>query len=433
MEVNVIGGGLAGSEAAYQLLKRNVKVNLYEMKPLKFSEAHKDKNFAELVCSNSLKSESYFSASGLLKSELKKLDSLLINTAIECRVPAGSALAVDRELFAANVTQKLKSYPNLNIIEGEVEKLPNNLPTIIATGPLTSDKFSKTISQLVGGDQLFFFDAIAPIVSLSTVDADSSFVQDRYDRGDGDYVNCPLNKEEYLSFHENLVSAERVQLKDFENATVFEGCMPIEVLASRGVDAIRFGPLKPVGLVGKDGKRPYAVVQLRKESNFNDLYNLVGFQTNLTYGEQKRVFSLIPALKNAEFFRFGTMHKNTYINSPKCLNKHFQFKDTNVFFAGQISGVEGYVESIASGLMSALNMYQLLQGLPLIDFGKTMLGALAEYISTCQNAFQPMSANMGLVNFDNYQNKSKTDKNMFLADRCLENLDKTLEIYKVMI
>ncbi len=435
LEVNIIGAGLAGCEAAYQLLKRDVAVNLYEMKPEKFSPAHNLSDFAELVCSNSLKSESLSTASGLLKSELTKLDSLLIKTARLCSVPAGSALAVDRELFSKKVTEELKKFKHLKIINGEVTALPNNnLPTIIATGPLTSDDFSKYIANLVGEKQLFFFDAIAPIVTLRSVDMQNTFVQDRYDKGDGDYVNCPLTKQEYLHFHENLVNAERVQLKDFEKTAVFEGCMPIEVLASRGVDAIRFGPLKPMGLKDKEGKRPYAVVQLRKESNQNDLYNMVGFQTNLTFSEQKRVFSLIPALISAEFLRFGTMHKNTYINSPTCLNSHFQFRNSNIFFAGQISGVEGYVESIASGLMAALNMHKYLQKSAFIDFGNTMLGALSSYIALSNPAsFQPISANMGLVNFNNYHNKNKQEKNEYLADICLNNLDKVIECYKLVL
>ena len=347
--VNIIGAGLAGSEACYQLLKLGYNVNLYEMKPNKFSPAHKNSNFAELVCSNSLKSNDVTSACGLLKEELRKLDSLVIAVADEVKVPAGSALAVDREKFSEQITQKLKSFKNLNIINEEVVSLDLSVPTIVATGPLTSEGLVKSLQELFNQEYLYFFDAIAPIVSYDGIDFESAFVADRYDKGTGDYINCPLNKEEYEVFYNALISAETVQLKDFENSKVFEGCMPVEVLAKRGVDALRFGPLKPVGLTDpKTGRYPYACVQLRRETNNLDMFNMVGFQTNLTFKEQERVFKLIPALKNADFLRFGVMHRNTFINAPTVLNKYFQVKNQpNIFIAGQLSGVEGYVESIA--------------------------------------------------------------------------------------
>ena len=324
--INVIGAGLAGSEACYQLLKLGYNVNLYEMKPNKFSPAHKNSNFAELVCSNSLKSNDVTSACGLLKEELRKLDSLVIAVADEVKVPAGSALAVDREKFSEQITQKLKSFKNLNIINEEVVSLDLSVPTIVATGPLTSEGLVKSLQDLFNQEYLYFFDAIAPIVCYDGIDFESAFVADRYDKGTGDYINCPLNKEEYEVFYNALISAETVQLKDFENSKVFEGCMPVEVLAKRGVDALRFGPLKPVGLTDpKTGRYPYACVQLRRETNNLDMFNMVGFQTNLTFKEQERVFKLIPALKNAEFLRFGVMHRNTFINAPTVLNKYFHY------------------------------------------------------------------------------------------------------------
>ena len=433
MEVNIIGAGLAGSESAYQLLKRGVKVNLYEMKPNKFSDAHKLDTFAELVCSNSLKSNDITTAEGLLKEELRKLDSLLIKVADLTAVPAGSALAVDRNLFSEMVTKELKKYDNLKIINEEVTHLDITKPTIIATGPLTSDDFSKFISSLIDEKSLYFFDAIAPIVTYDSIDFDSAFIQDRYNKGTGDYINCPLNKEEYDLFYSELVTGEIVELKDFENKKVFEGCMPIEVLAKRGYDTMRFGPLKPVGLTDKTGKTPYAVVQLRRETNDYDFYNMVGFQTNLKFGEQKRIFSLIPALKNAEFLRYGTMHKNTYINAPKCLNKFFQLKNNeNLFFAGQLSGVEGYVESIFGGLICGINMYRHLNNLDLIQLPRTTMGgALQNYIASASEInYQPMSANMGLINNLDFKIKDKKEKNKYLADRSIADIENILNIIK---
>ena len=425
--INVIGAGLAGSEACYQLLKLGYNVNLYEMKPNKFSPAHKNSNFAELVCSNSLKSNDVTSACGLLKEELRKLDSLVIAVADEVKVPAGSALAVDREKFSEQITQKLKSFKNLNIINEEVVSLDLSVPTIVATGPLTSEGLVKSLQELFNQEYLYFFDAIAPIVSYDGIDFESAFVADRYDKGTGDYINCPLNKEEYEVFYNALISAETVQLKDFENSKVFEGCMPVEVLAKRGVDALRFGPLKPVGLTDpKTGRYPYACVQLRRETNNLDMFNMVGFQTNLTFKEQERVFKLIPALKNADFLRFGVMHRNTFINAPTVLNKYFQVKNQpNIFIAGQLSGVEGYVESIAGGMVCALNMHKYLTGKELIDFtNQTMIGALQNYIATAPaKHFQPMGSNMGLLQSSGERIKDKKLKYKKLSDVALNKID----------
>ncbi|MBE5735124.1 MAG: methylenetetrahydrofolate--tRNA-(uracil(54)-C(5))-methyltransferase (FADH(2)-oxidizing) TrmFO [Clostridiales bacterium] len=430
MIVNIIGGGLAGCEASYQLLKRGFSVNMYEMKPKKFSPAHKLNTLAELVCSNSLKSNDVTTSEGLLKQELRMLDSLLIKIADKVAVPAGSALAVDRNEFSIAVTNELLKYDNFKIIEGEVTDIDLSKPTIIATGPLTSDTLSKRIAELVGEESLYFFDAIAPIVAYDTIDFDSAFIQDRYNKGTGDYINCPLNKEEYDNFYNALISAETVELKDFENKKVFEGCMPIEILAKRGYDTMRFGPLKPVGLTDKMGKTPYAVIQLRRETREYDFYNMVGFQTNLKFGEQKRVFSLIPALKNAEFLRYGTMHKNTYINAPKVLTRNFQLLSyPNVFIAGQLSGVEGYVESIFGGLICGINMCNLLQNKPMVDLPiETICGALQNYIATTSPSnFQPMSANMGLINNLGYKVKDKKEKYKILSDRSLDLLAKYIQ------
>lgn len=425
--VNIIGGGLAGCECAYQLAKRGISVTLYDMKP-KFTPAHKNPNLAELVCSNSLKSNELSTAGGLLKEELRMLDSLLIKIADKCRVPAGSSLSVDRELFSQEVTDYLSKMPNIKIIREEITTIDINVPTIIASGPLTSDVLSKEIMELVGSDGLYFFDAIAPIIAYDSINFDIAYIKDRYDKGDGDYINCPFTKDEYFKFYNELVNGECVQLKDFEKHKVYEGCMPIEILASRGEDSIRFGPLKPVGLRNpRTGETPYAVVQLRKEKFGNEYYNMVGFQTNLTYPEQKRIFRLIPGLENAEFLRLGTMHKNTYIQSPGVLKETFQMiKYPNIFFAGQISGVEGYVESIASGLVAGLNMYSYLNDKNEILFDKhTIIGALCKYISSKVGVFEPMSANMGLINYDEIKIKDKKMKNLKLAEislGCIEEL-----------
>lgn len=425
--VNVIGAGLAGSEASYQLLKLGYKVNLYEMKPKSFSPAHKNKNFAELVCSNSLKSNDVTSACGLLKEELRKLDSLVIKVADKVKVPAGSALAVDREKFSEEITNTLKSFSNLNVINEEVTSFDLNLPTIIATGPLTSNNLVEFLKTIFKDNYLYFFDAIAPIVTYNSIDFNNAFIADRYDKGTKDYINCPLNKQEYELFYNELINAESVKLKDFENSKVFEGCMPVEVLAKRGVDALRFGPLKPVGLTDpKTGRYPYACVQLRRETNNLDMFNMVGFQTNLTFKEQERVFKLIPALKNAEFLRFGVMHRNTFINAPTIVNKYYQVKSNpNLFVAGQLSGVEGYVESIASGLVCALNMDKFLKGQNLIDFTSyTMIGALANYISSASpKHFQPMGSNMGILIGSTERIKDKKEKYKKLSDIALQKID----------
>ncbi len=428
MKVSIIGAGLAGCECAYQLLKRGVEVDLYEMKPHKFSPAHHSDKFAELVCSNSLKSNLISTAGGMLKEELRKLDSLLIKCADMHAVPAGSALAVDREKFSDKVTSELKKFSNLNIIYGEVTKLPEGV-VVVATGPLTSDGLSLTLAKLLGDNYLYFFDAIAPIVTGDSINFDIAFVGDRYGKGNGDYVNCPMTKEQYEIFYNELVKGEIVKLKDFENTKVFEGCMPVEVLAKRGADALRYGPLKPVGITNPHtGKGAYAVVQLRKENVLGDCYNLVGFQTNLTYPEQARIFKLIPGLENAEFLRFGTMHKNTYINAPTLLNKHYQLLNyPNIFIAGQLSGVEGYIESISSGLVTALNVYNWINNLPMYDFGtSTMIGALSNYLQSASPVnFQPMSSNMGLIS-TTITHKDKKQKNTLIAQNSLQIIDKIL-------
>lgn len=429
-EVNIIGAGIAGCEAAYQLLTRGYKVNLYEMKPKKFSPAHKNSNFAELVCSNSLKSEEINTSSGLLKSELTKLNSLLISVARECKVPAGGALAVNREEFSEKITSTLKTFKNLNIINEECTKIDVNVPTIIATGPLTSDTLCEELKTLLGEEYLYFFDAIAPIINFDSINFDIAYFADRYGKGSSDYINLPMNKEQYLNFYNELINAESVKLKDFENTKVFEGCMPVEVMAKRGIDTLRYGMLKPVGLINpKTNTTDYAVVQLRRETNNNDLFNMVGFQTNLTYGEQKRVFRLIPGLENAEFYRYGVMHRNTFINAPKNINKYYQLKNyPNIFVAGQLSGVEGYIESISSGLMCGINMANYLQGKPLVHFGtKTMIGALSSHIANASvDNFQPMNSNFGIVDSLTEKIKSKKEKNTKIAEISLKTIDEML-------
>lgn len=430
-EVNVIGAGLAGCEASYQLLKRGYKVNLYEMKPVKFTPAHKNNNFAELVCSNSLKSNDVTSACGLLKEELRYLDSLVIKVADEVKVPAGSALAVDRQLFSQKITDTLKEYDNLNIITGEVKEFNLDLPTIVATGPLTSDDLSSYLKSIFEGEYLYFFDAIAPIVDYNSIDFNYAFIGDRYDKGTKDYINCPMTKEEYEVFYNALINAEIVHLHEFENSKVFEGCMPVEVLAKRGIDSLRYGPLKPVGLTDpKTGRWPYACVQLRRETNNLDMFNMVGFQTNLTFKEQERVFKLIPALHNVEFLRYGVMHRNTFINAPTIINKYYQVKQhNNIFIAGQLSGVEGYVESIASGLTCAINMDKYLNNQPLVDFtANTMIGALSNYIANAEpKHFQPMSSNMGILIGSTERNRDKKAKYKKLSDIALEKLKEIIK------
>ena len=401
-KISIIGAGLAGSECAYQLAKAGFKVDLYEMKPIKHTGASKTDNFAELVCSNSLKSNDLLNACGLLKQELRELDSLIMKCADSCKVPSGNALSVDRNLFSEMITKEIKSNSNINVINKVVKDFDFDGIVVIATGPLTDEKLAQNLARKIGQDRLYFFDAVAPIVSKSSLDSERYFVGDRYGEVDkGDYINCTMSKDEYDLFYNELISAKTVELKDFENEKVFEGCMPVEVMAKRGYKTLTFGPLKPVGLYDKKHDfKPYAVLQLRKESLNDDLYNLVGFQTNLTFGEQKRVFSLIPALKNAEFIRYGVMHKNTYINAPKCLNKYYQLKcDENVFIAGQLSGVEGYIESTASGMYVALNIIELLTTGNYYEFSnKTCIGALPYYIAnTSEKNFQPMNANWGII------------------------------------
>lgn len=400
MEINVIGGGLAGCEAAYQLLKRGYTVNLYEMRGVSDTLCHKTDDLAELVCSNSLKSEKEDTASGQLKAELDMLDCMLLACARESRVPAGGALAVDRKEFSRLVTQRLNGFSQFRLIRREIKDLDFDAPVIIASGPLTSDALASAIADRIGADYLGFYDAVAPIVSADSIDYDSAFFATRYDKGDAsDYLNCPLTKEEYEKFVEELLGAKTALLHDFDKREVFEACMPVEIMASRGNDTLRYGPMRPVGIRKPDGSRPYAVIQLRKENTQGTMYNLVGFQTNLTFPEQKRVFSLIPALKNAEFLRYGVMHRNTFINAPHILDCGFALKeDADTAFAGQITGVEGYVESIASGLLAALNMHAHLTGRQRVLLPpQTICGQLQRHVSTTNEDYQPMNANFGLL------------------------------------
>lgn len=443
--ITIIGGGLAGSEAAYQIAKRGIKVKLYEMKPDKFTEAHSNKNLAEIVCSNSFKSNLHTNACGLLKEELRKLDSLLIRIADETQIPAGQALAVDRELFSQKVTEELEKNPLIEIIHQEVteiEKIAEKGIVIIATGPLTSEGLSKEISKITGEDKLHFYDAAAPIVTKESIDFNIAFFGNRYEQEKGkdetiddwkerlhkqeaSYINLPMNKDEYEKFVEELINAEVITLHEFEKREIFEGCMPVEVMAKRGKDTLRYGPLKPVGFDDpRTGKRPYAVIQLRQDNELGTIYNIVGFQTNLKYGEQKRIFGMIPGLQNAEFVKYGVMHRNTYINSTKLLDNTYNFKDNkNIYFAGQITGVEGYVESISSGMVSALNAVAQIKNESRIEFSNlSMIGALAKYISTANDKFQPMNANFGIVPELPKRIKDKKIKYGMLADRAIENL-----------
>ncbi len=425
----IIGAGLAGVECAWQMANRGIEVSLVEMKPVKFSPAHKSENFAELVCSNSLKALRVGSAAGMLKEEMKKLGSLTVECALESSVPAGGALAVDRDKFSALVTEKIKQNKNIEVIHGEVTEIPDNDIVIIAAGPLVSEGLAKEIEKLCGGF-LSFFDAAAPIVSGDSIDMSSAFCQSRYDRGDeSDYINCPMNKEEYELFYNELVNAERAELHTFEKKkNVYEGCMPIEIMASRGEDTMRFGPLKPVGLRDpRTGHRPWAVLQLRKENLPGSAYNLVGFQTNLKFGEQKRVFSLIPALKNAEFLRYGVMHRNTFINSPKLLKATYEMREREgLFFAGQITGVEGYMESASSGIIAGINAANKILGEgEFVPSGLTMIGALARYISneSVEN-FQPMGANFGALPPLDEKIRDKKLRYEALAERGLKEYER---------
>lgn len=467
--ITVIGGGLAGTEAAYQIAKRGIKVRLYEMKPVKFTEAHSNKDLAEIVCSNSFKSNLITNACGLLKEELRKLDSLLIKVADKTQVPAGQALAVDREKFARLVTEEIEKNPLIEIIHEEVENLSdekkinaNDGIVIITTGPLTSEKLSKEISKITGEDKLYFYDAAAPIVSKDSINFSIAFYGNRYEQEkkkeesleewkkrienqnmqEKSYINLPMNQEEYENFCNELVQAEVVTLHEFEKREIFEGCMPVEVMAKRGLDTLRFGPLKPVGFDDpRTGKRPYAVVQLRQDNEEGTIYNIVGFQTNLKFGEQKRVFSMIPGLENAEFVKYGVMHRNTYINSTKLLDETYQLKsNNNIYFAGQITGVEGYVESISSGMVAALNAVKQFEKMSgkiskkmdsdieeknlkndkIVFSNYTMIGALSKYISTENDKFQPMNANFGILpELDGKKIKDKKLRYEALAQRSL--------------
>ena len=443
--ITIIGGGLAGTEAAYQIAKRGIKVKLYEMKPVKFSEAHSNENLAEIVCSNSFKSNLITNACGLLKEELRKLDSLLIRIADETSVPAGQALAVDREEFSKRVTEEIEKNPLIEVIHKEVENVENEDGiVIIATGPLTSEKLAKQIGKLTGEDKLYFYDAAAPIVLKDSIDFDIAFYGNRYEqekkkdetveewkdrqsKQEKSYINLPMNKEEYENFWKELVEAEVVTLHDFEKKEIFEGCMPVEIMAKRGIDTLRFGPLKPVGFDDpRYAKRPYAIVQLRQDNTDATIYNIVGFQTNLKFGEQKRVFSMIPGLQNAEFAKYGVMHRNTYINSTKLLDNTYNLKsNNNIYFAGQITGVEGYVESISSGMLASLNAIERFYNSgKKVEFSEyTVIGSLAKYISTPNDKFQPMNANFGILpELEGKKIRDKKERYMRLAERSLENL-----------
>ena len=429
-KVKVIGAGLAGVEASLYLADHGVKVTLCDIKPTKKTPAHKSNNFAELVCSNSLKSNDiYGNAAGLLKEEMRLLGSQIIEVADLTKVPAGNALAVNREDFALILTERVKNHENIEFVSGEVTDIDFDEYTIIATGPLTTDGLSSVIKEITG-DGLSFFDASAPIVEKDSIDFEHAFYGDRYDKGDGDHINCPMNKEEYTQFISELTKAERIEGHDFENVKVFEGCMPIEIMASRGEDTLRFGPLKPVGLTDpKTGRWAYACLQLRRENSEGSMYNLIGFQTNLKWGEQKRVFSIIPALKNAEYLRYGVMHRNTFINSPTVLNEDYSLKNhPRTYFAGQITGVEGYVESAMSGLMSAIYLLRKLKGLDAILIpDNTISGALAKYITTENKDFQPMNANFGILPPPQKIIRDKKERKVYYSERSLESVKKFKE------
>ncbi len=424
--ITIIGGGLAGSEAALQIAKRGIKVKLYEMKPVKFSEAHSNENLAEIVCSNSFKSNLISNACGLLKEELRRLGSQLIKVADETRVPAGQALAVDRELFSERVTKLVEENENIEVIHEEITKIPEDGIVIIATGPLTSEDLSKSIANLINEKELYFFDAAAPIVEKDTIDMNIAFYGDRYGKvGDNSYINLPMNKEEYLAFYNELVNAEIAELHEFDKKEIFEGCMPIEIMAKRGEETLRYGPLKPVGFTNPhDGTKPYAIVQLRQDNAEGTLYNIVGFQTNLKFGEQKRVFSMLPGLKDANFVKYGVMHRNTYINSTRLLDETYNLKEDNrIYFAGQITGVEGYVESISSGFVAALNAVENFNNTnkKIIYPEITMIGCLAKYISEEHDNFQPMNANFGILPALDTKIRDKKERYEALAKRSLES------------
>ena len=435
MKATVIGAGLAGCEAAWQLANRGITVTLYEMKPTCRTPAHSSDNFAELVCSNSLRADGLANAVGLLKTEMRRLDSLIMQAADATAVPAGGALAVDREAFSEMITQKIRNHPNITVVEKEVTEIPKE-PAVIATGPLTSDAFSQAIGKMLGKDYLYFFDAAAPIVTADSIDMNIAFFASRYDKGTPDYINCPMDKEQYMTFYNELIGAKQAHLHEFDKEQkVFEGCMPVEVMAKRGEQTLLFGPLKPVGLIdSRTGKRSYAVVQLRKDNAEGSLYNIVGFQTHLTFGEQKRVFSMIPGLENAEFVRYGVMHRNTYIHSPGLMTPFYSMKENrDLYFAGQMTGVEGYVESAASGLVAGLNLARRLLGKEEVVFPKeTALGALAQYISdeTVAN-FQPMNINFGIITSLDCRIKNKQERYTAISERALGVLEEYIQSYKI--
>ena len=419
--VNVIGAGLAGSEAAYQLAKRGIEVNLYEMKKIKKTDAHKSDDFAELVCSNSLRSNDLKNAAGLMKEELRMLDSLVIKAADNNKVPAGSALAVDRDSFSGYITEELKNNPLIHIFDEEVKEIDLDKYTIIATGPLTSHDLMESVKEFVGEDLLYFFDAIAPIIEFDSIDMNIAYFKSRYDKGTADYINCPMTKEVYDIWYNEVINAKTVELKDFE-LKVFEGCMPFEEIARRGYQTLTYGPMKPVGLGLKGEKRPYAVVQLRQDDLRKSMFNIVGFQTHLTFSEQTRIIRMIPGLEKANILRYGIMHRNSFINAPKSINEFYQSKkNPKIFFAGQLSGVEGYVESIGSGFIAGINMSRLVRGLDLIEFShNTALGSQSYYISnTNESDFQPMNTNFGI--FPSLEEKhKKKDRKQLYADRSLD-------------
>ncbi|MFY4773875.1 FADH(2)-oxidizing methylenetetrahydrofolate--tRNA-(uracil(54)-C(5))-methyltransferase TrmFO [Metabacillus sp. RGM 3146] len=427
LTVNVVGAGLAGSEAAWQLSKRNIKVNLYEMRPVKQTPAHHTDKFAELVCSNSLRANGLTNAVGVLKEEMRTLDSVIIRSADDCSVPAGGALAVDRHEFAAKVTDRVKNHPNVTVFNEEVSDFPEG-PTIIATGPLTSKALSEKLQALTGEDYLYFYDAAAPILEKESIDMNKVYLKSRYDKGEAAYLNCPMTEEEFNMFYDALITAETVPLKEFEKEVYFEGCMPIEVMGQRGRKTMLFGPMKPVGLEDpKTGKRPFAVVQLRQDDAAGTLYNIVGFQTHLKWGAQKEVIKLIPGLENAEIVRYGVMHRNTFVNSPRLLFPTYQYKERkDLFFAGQMTGVEGYVESAASGLLAGINAAHYLLGKELVTLpAETAMGSMARYITSANpDNFQPMNANFGIFAELPERIKSKKERYEAYANRALETIQK---------
>lgn len=432
MELTVIGAGLAGCEAAWQAAERGIQVRLYEMKPSKFSPAHKSKDFAELVCSNSLRADGIYNAVGLLKEEMRRLNSVIMASADETKVPAGGALAVDRSAFSRLVTEKISQHPNIKVIEQEVTAMDFETPVIVAAGPLVSDALAEAIQTLCGDSYLHFFDAAAPIVTFDSIDMTKAFKGARYGKGGDDYINCPMNREEYLHFYRALVTAEAAEVHGtVDNPKVFEGCMPIEIMAQRGEDTMRFGPLKPVGLTNPhDDTRPYAVVQLRQDNAVGSMYNMVGFQTHLKFPEQKRVFSMIPGLENAEFIRYGVMHRNTYLNAPHLLRADYSMrKNPDIFFAGQITGVEGYVESAASGLIAGISASCRITGKEQTEFSaKTAIGALGRYISNQSiTDFQPMNVNYGIMEPLEERIKDKRKKAEMMAERALAELEQKKE------